>query len=69
MGELRTGGSGDAGAAGVSQDEMVDAAFGGDTAAKTKLERTARRRTAQNESGGGFASGERGVSGLGSAST
>lgn len=65
--ELNTGLVGDAGDTGVSKDTMIGAAFTGDAKAQEALKKETRRRTAVNDAGGGYAAGQGGVSGLGSA--
>jgi len=51
----------------ATREDLLAAGFEDNAQAKAKIERTARRRTATFEGGGGFASGQRGVSGLGTA--
>jgi hypothetical protein len=52
----------------VSRDEMLAGRLGGDTGAASKTARAARSRQAGFRGGGGAATGQQGVSGLGSAS-
>lgn len=67
LGELRTGLVGDSGSQGINQDTMIDATFTGDAAAQRKLKDEQSRRIGRFQGGGGFATGQGGVSGLGSA--
>jgi hypothetical protein len=67
LGELQTSLVGDSGSQGVSADTMIDATFTGDAAATKKLKDEQARRVGRFQGGGGFATGQGGVSGLGSA--
>jgi hypothetical protein len=49
----------------IGQDVQLGAAFGGSANAQRRIEQRRRRRQAQFESGGGFASGQTGLVGLG----
>lgn len=60
---------GEAGVGAVSRDQQLAAAFGGDVAAQERLRRTAAARKAMFGEGGGFAAGQKGLAGLGSAAT
>jgi hypothetical protein len=60
---------GEAGIGVLSRDEQLAAAFGGDAAAQEKIRRTAAARKAMFGEGGGFAAGQKGLAGLGSAAT
>jgi hypothetical protein len=51
----------------VSRQELLGAGFAGNADARQKIERTRRRRQGTFQGGGGFAAGERGISGLGTA--
>lgn len=52
---------------GLTQGERIGAVFGTDAAARQRVETRARRRKAAFESGGGFATGQQGMTGLGEA--
>jgi len=56
----------DAGEDTIDRGTQLGAAFEGNSVARRKIEERRRRRLAQNEAGGGFAGGERGLTGLGS---
>lgn len=58
---------GEAGADTITRDEQLGAVFGGNTAAARRLARRAQERAAAFQGGGGFASTQGGVTGLGSA--
>lgn len=58
----------DAGEQGISKDEQIGAAFGGNLAAQQRIEARARRRKATFEGSAGFGASREGVSGLGAAS-
>jgi hypothetical protein len=51
----------------ITQDEQFNAVFGANNAALERIRRQAERRRAQFTGGGGFAAGQQGISGLGSA--
>ena len=51
----------------ISQQELIGSTFGTDAAAKPRVETRARRRRAAFEQGGGFATGQQGMAGLGEA--
>ncbi len=51
----------------VTQEEALKATFGGDAAAQKKIKDTASRRAANFQGGGGFASGQDGFAGIGTA--
>jgi hypothetical protein len=51
----------------ISQQELIGSTFGTDAAAKQRVETRARRRRAAFEQGGGFATGQQGMAGLGEA--
>jgi hypothetical protein len=53
----------------VSQDQELDARFTGDAASQKALDAVRARRLAEFQNGGGFASSQQGVSGLGVANT
>jgi hypothetical protein len=50
----------------VTQDDLLNASFGGNADARKKVQKVADTRTAQFRSGGGFAASGQGVTGLGS---
>lgn len=49
----------------IGQDEQVGAAFGGNSAARRRIEQRRAKRTASFQAGGGFASSQSGLAGLG----
>lgn len=51
----------------IGQGEQLDAVFGGNAGARTRIERRRRGRVTRFEGGGGFASGQTGLVGLGDA--
>lgn len=53
----------------VDRSEQLAAEFGGNMAARRRIEQRARQRVAAFQGGGGFAESQQGVSGLGSAAT
>lgn len=58
----------DAGEDSIGRDEQIGATFRSDANSRRRIEQRARRRTAQFQAGGDFATGQRGAVGLGSAS-
>lgn len=52
----------------ISRADQFGAMFGGDQAARERIEKRGRQRAGEFQGGGAFAGGDRGVSGLGSAS-
>lgn len=63
-GELFGDITGETGTEALGRQEQIAAAFGTDAASRRRLERNARRRSAQFEGGGGTAQGRGGLSGL-----
>lgn len=59
----------DQGSASITGEDLLSAGFEGNAQAQKKIAREQRRRVAQFEAGGTFASSREGVSGLGSAAT
>jgi hypothetical protein len=53
----------------LDTDVQIGAVFGGDSAAKQRIDRRRRKRQAAFEGGGGFVSGQGGIGGLGDAGT
>ena len=54
---------------GVSRQDLLDAGFQQDAAAQQRVARKQAERKAQFQGGGGYAAGQKGISGLGSAAT
>lgn len=57
----------DAGETAIGREAQIGAAFGGDSIAKSKIDRRRRRRMATFDGGGGFAADREGLAGAGSA--
>lgn len=55
----------DSGEENIGRDDQLDATFGGNAAARRRIENTRRRRQARFDGGGSFATGQQGVVGLG----
>lgn len=53
----------------ISREDQLGAVFQGNTAARRRIEKRARERVANFQGGGGFATTQQGVTGLGSAAT